>query len=91
MAEVVKGDGSREAFDIEKVRSSIKKAIFDAGLSTKDMSDKIEQSVSSVVELTKHKGTVTTETIRKQILNFFDLTEKRVSDAWRVFERKYKS
>lgn len=91
MAFVVKTNGKRERFDAEKVRSSIKKAVIDAGLSVSKMRSAIEKVTKNVAEMAREKTSVTTRAIRSKILKDFDKIKKPVSNAWRRFDFRYKS
>ncbi len=89
MMYVIKNSGKKERFDLEKVRNSISKAVIDAGLSADRMKNSIERVTKNVYAMAKSKATITTKEVRNRILSDFDKINKRVSNAWRKFEKKY--
>lgn len=89
---VIKKDGSREPFDIEKIRSSIKKAAQEAGLDEGRMNEVIEKTVSRVGEtMDEIEEEISSFQIREEILVILDEIEASVSQAWREHDRKSKS
>ena len=91
MKNVVKRNGKKEPFDIEKVKKSIKKAYIDAGVSIADNKEKIETMTKEILKSLKDKTDITTKTIKKMVLDSLDKTKKVASDAWKKFDKKYKT
>lgn len=89
MANVKKRKGEEEAFDMDKVRRSIKKAATDAGLTDERIAEVTEQTSEKVADL-KEQADVTTEQLRASILSSLDDVESKAADAWRQFDEKYK-
>lgn len=91
MPTVVKRDGTKEEFDINKVKRSIKKAVIDAGLTIKEKTDVIGEVSRAALETAKEKSEVTAEALREQILTHLDKAASEVSEAWRQFDTRYKN
>ncbi len=89
MANVKKRKGAEEAFDMEKVKRSIKKAATDAGLSEQRIQEVTNQASEQLSDL-KMQADLTTEQLRSQILSTLDDVESKAADAWREFDEKYK-
>ena len=91
MTDVKKRNGSTEPYDMEKVKSSIKKALIDAGEDIEDKTDWIEKTAKDIMGDVQKKGEKTTEEIKKKVLSAMDEAESKAGEAWRKFEKKYKS
>lgn len=85
--EVIKKDGTREAFDAEKIRRSVAAAAQQAGLSEERKNEVKEQMVSIVIQMAEGKEEITTGEIREKILSELDAVEPSVSESWRRYEQ----
>jgi len=90
--DVIKRSGKKESFDGEKIKKAILKAYVDAGESLEDNAQEINKMTMQVSEWARKRGEgVRTGDIKEKILEILDDDEYNVSDAWRNFDRKYKS
>jgi len=84
---VVKKDGSKEPFDIEKLRRSIIVNAQDAALPEKRVQEVTMKVLSAVARFVKEsEKELATAEIKKKILSEFDAVEPSVSEAWRKFD-----
>lgn len=90
MANVKKRNGSTQQYDVEKVKSSIKKALTDAGENIEDKKEWIEKTAKDITDEMQEKGEKTTQEIKKKALNALDEAESKAAEAWRKFDKKYK-
>lgn len=88
--DVTKRDESKQAFDAEKVKSSIEKASKDAGLSDERATEVVDQVSAKVLELAEGKEEITTADLREKILSELDSIESSVADAWRKYDQETK-
>lgn len=87
---VVKRDGVKEPFDVEKLRGSIRVNAQEAILSESgDRINNLVDLISSVVlrDLGEKKE-VTTAELKEKILSELDTVDPTVSEAWRKYDRK---
>jgi len=84
--EVIKKDGSREPFDAEKIRNSIRAACQEAGLEEGRKNEVVEQVAKVAIELADSKEEIATSEIKEKILSELDNIEPSVSAAWRKHE-----
>lgn len=85
---VVKRDGSKEAFDKEKIERSIIVNAQDAGLSEGRIKNVAKKVLNAVIQFAEGKEEVATAEIKKKILIEFDTVEPSVSKVWREFDEK---
>jgi transcriptional repressor NrdR len=90
MTDVIKRSGNKEEFNPDKIRSSIKKAAIDAGETSEKTFENVKSVAGEVIEESEKKDEIETSEIRKNILNKLDNIEKKVAEAWRRFDKKYK-
>ena len=83
---VIKKDGTKEPFDVEKIKHGVNMAATQAGLSAEETSVLADKTVSSVEESTANIDEVQGTVIREKILSFLDITDPKVSEAWRNYE-----
>lgn len=89
MAEVViKRDGSTEPFDDGKIRRSIEAAARSTDLSEERIAEIVEDAAGVALSLAAGKEKISTEEIRKTILERLDEIEPSVSEAWREFDEE---
>ncbi len=88
MTDVIKKDGRRERFDEEKLKASILAAAREAGvMSKRGVEDLIENVSATVIAFSRGKKEVETKTLKDMILTDLDKVEKRISKAWREFDK----
>ena len=88
---VIKKDGTKQPFDDEKIRKSIRSAAEEAGLEKERASEVVNQVASEVMQSIKDKDEVTTSDLKEKILNMLDMIEPSVSAAWREYDSKRKA
>jgi transcriptional regulator NrdR family protein len=81
--QVVKKDGSKEPFDVEKIKRGVRLAGQQAGLDEIKQNELAEKIAAKIVEILKDKEEVTTIEIRDKILGELDIYAPSVSTAWR--------
>lgn len=91
MVKVVKRDGKKENFVPKKIRVSIEKAAKEAGVAPRKIGDLIEEVAEPVIEVYKKKKVVKVSDLRRSILGRLDRKAKKVSAAWRRYEKKKKN
>ena len=90
MGEVSKKDGGKEAFDAEKIRRSIMKAMVDAGESVEERKDLVDKITANAVEKFGQKGDAATAEIKEYTLSALEKAGSKASNAWSKFDKKYK-
>jgi len=84
--QVIKKDGSKEPFDVEKIKKGVRLAGQQAGLDEIKQNELAEKIAAKIVEIFKDKEEVTTIEIRDKILGELDIYAPSVSAAWRDHE-----
>ncbi len=84
--EVIKKDGSREPFDTEKIRKSIRAAADHTDLPEEKKNEIVEKVAFNVIQMTDEKEEIATSEIREKILSELDNLEPVVAEAWRKYE-----
>ena len=90
MTDVIKRSGNKEEFNPNRIRDSLKKATIDAGETSKKTFENVKSVADEVVKESEKKDEIETSEIRKNILDKLDNKEKKVAEAWRRFDKKYK-
>ena len=87
--EVIKKDGTKEPFDIGKIRNAIVAAVASADLPEERKNEVVEQVVSKVTQIiVEGKDEIPTSEIKENILSELDSVEPAVSEAWRKYEQE---
>lgn len=84
--QVIKKDGSKEPFDIEKIKNGVRLSSQQAGLDEIKQSEVIEKIAAKIAEIFKDKEEIMTIEIRDKILEELDAYAPSVSVAWRDYE-----
>jgi transcriptional regulator NrdR family protein len=90
MTEVRKRLGHTEAFDSNKIRRSIQKAVLDAGYSLDEKKELIEEVSNSIIEKSKEQREIDSKSIRRSILVNIEKIQPSIAQSWRRFDDKYK-
>ena len=85
---VIKKDGEKEPFDVEKIKKSITVAVSEADLSEERKSEVIEQVSKAAIQLAEEKEEIATSEIKAKILSELDALESSVSESWRKHEQE---
>ncbi|MFH1462438.1 MAG: ATP cone domain-containing protein [bacterium] len=86
--EVIKKDGTKEPFDAEKVKNSIRGAAQRTELSEERKNEVAEQVAAAVLQTAEEKEEIATSELREKILSELDNIEPAVSEAWRKHEQE---
>jgi len=86
--EVIKKDGSKQPFDPEKIRNSLKGAAARTELPEERQNEVVEQVATAVIQLADAKEEIATSEIRENILSELDKVEPTVSAAWKKYEEE---
>jgi transcriptional regulator NrdR family protein len=88
MTDVIKKDGRRERFDEEKLKASIMAAAREAGVMNRRwVKDVIENVSASAIAFSRGKKEVEAKKLREMILSDLDKLDRKISDAWRDFDK----
>lgn len=85
---VVKKNGEKQVFVAAKVRRSVEKAAKEAKYSLSARKELVKEVAEPVIKLYKKKKVVKAADLRKAILGRLDRKAKRVSVAWRRYDRR---
>ncbi len=83
---VIKKDGTRVAFDSEKIKNGIMAAATEAGLANDQASSITEEVLNAVNSSFESQEEVATSQIRDKVLSELDVSAPTVSEAWRKYE-----
>jgi transcriptional regulator NrdR family protein len=88
MTDVIKKDGRKERFDEEKLKASIMAAAREAGVMNRRwVKDVIENVSASAIAFSRGKKEVEAKKLREMILSDLDKLDRKISDAWRDFDK----
>jgi len=85
--EVIKDDGTREPFDAEKIRISIRAAARAAGLAEDKVQELVSEVGESAIDMAEAREVIAASEIRSFILNELDEIDFSVAEAWREYDR----
>jgi len=85
--EVIKDDGTREPFDAEKIRISIRAAARAAGLAEDKVQELVSEVGESAIDMAEAREVIVASEIRSFILNELDEIDFSVAEAWREYDR----
>lgn len=84
--EVIKKDGSREAFNASKIMKSIELSAREAGLDEGKTQTLVKEVGGSVIQFADTKEVMSTSALKYKIMSELDKREPSVSAAWRRFD-----
>jgi len=90
MGKVVKKGGKKQSFLPRKIRISVERAAKEAKLAPKKVREVLEEVAEPVIALYKKKKLVKATELRRSLLGRLDRKAKKVSAAWRRYDRKKK-
>lgn len=88
--QVIKKDGSKEPFDVAKIKKGIRLASQQAGLDEVKQNEITEKVTAKVVETLQDQEEVTAIEIRNKVLNELDLFAPSVAASWRDYDMSKK-
>ena len=84
---VIKKDGTKEAFNPEKIKRVVGIAAADAGLANDKATGIVEQVLAAVMQSTSNKEEIAAADLKKIILDKLDAVAPSASQAWRNYEK----
>ena len=90
IGQVIKKDGTKEPFDVEKVKRSIKSAADEAGLSQDRTQEVVDIATRSVMKTLEGREDVPTAEIRERVLAALRTVEPSVFEAWQKYDKEQK-
>lgn len=87
---VIKKDGTKEAFDSEKIKNSIMASAKETDLSEERRKEVVDQVSSIVIQMAGEREEIEVSEIRDKILQELDSIEPSVSATWRNYEEGQK-
>ncbi len=90
MVDVVKKRGTREPFDMDKIKKSIDKAAIDANYTLEEIKTLTEEIIRDITGEGEKIGELDTEAIRTSIFNTLDENESSIVESWKKFDARYK-
>ena len=85
---VIKKDGTKEPFDVEKVKKGVAAAARMANLPGEEIGKLINQVSVAITQLAEGKEEITTTEIKEKILAELDILAPSASEAWRKYEQE---
>ncbi len=85
---VIKKDGKKEPFDVEKIKAAITAAASRTDLSDKRIKKVVKKASKAAIKLAKNKEEIATAEIREKVLSELDALEPSVSEAWRKYNEE---
>ncbi len=89
--EVIKKDGTKVPFDVEKIKRAIAAAAAPTALPEERKAEVVNQVSATVAAMIASKAEVTTIEIRELALVELDKVEPSVSEAWRKYDAENKA
>ena len=89
-SQVIKKDGSKQPFDPEKIKDSIRAAALQAGLPEEKINEVAGQVTLAAVSMADAKEEITSSEIKEKILSELDSIEPSVSESWRKYDAEKK-
>lgn len=87
---VIKRNGSKEAFDPEKIKNSIRAAAGETDLPEETVNRVVEEVSAAAIQLADTKEEIATSEIREKVLSELDGKEPSISEAWRKYDKEHK-
>ena len=87
---VIKKDGRKEPFDVEKIKKSVEAAAKMANLSEERIKEVVDQVLRATTQLAEGKEEIATSELKEKILAELGIIEPSVSEAWKKYEQEKK-
>ncbi len=85
---VIKKDGKKQLFDVEKIKKSITNVTSGVDLSEDRKNEVLEQVSKAAIQLAEGEEEIASAEIKEKILSELDALEPSVSEVWRKHEQK---
>ena len=86
--QVIKRDGTKEPFDVEKIKKAIEAAASRTDLALERVSELVGQVSGAVLQLAAGKEEITTSELREKALSELDKVEPTVAESWRKYDQE---
>ena len=86
--QVIKRDGTKEAFDGEKMRKSIEVAAISAGLSMDRTNELVNQILDVVLKAVNGKEEIATSELSKSVFDQLNIVEPKMAELWKQYEEE---
>lgn len=90
ISQVVKKDGGKEPFDVEKIKKAIESAAREAEIAPERVQEVVDIVTRSVMKTLEGREDVPTSEIRERILTALGSVEPPVSTAWNRYDKEEK-
>jgi len=85
---VIKRDGSKEPFNTEKIKNSIRAAAERTEVPEDKLNEIVEKVSASAISMASGKEEVSTVELKDKILSELDLIEPSISAEWRRYDQE---
>ncbi len=85
---IIKKDGTKEPFNIQKIKSAVAAAAIDAGLKEKEGAKIAEEVSNTIVQSFANLSEVFGVEVRARALSQLDAIAPTVADAWRKYDKE---
>lgn len=86
--QVIKRDGTKEAFDGEKIRKSVEVAAISSSLSGERVKEVVFQVLDAVLKLANSKEEIATSELGDAVYNELNKLEPKTAAAWKNYEEE---
>jgi len=86
--QVIKRDGTKEAFDGEKMRKSIEVAAISAGFSINRTNEVADQILGAVFKIANGKEEIATSELSKSVFDQLNIVEPKMAELWKQYEEE---
>ncbi len=86
--EVTKKNGTKEPFDAEKIKNSIRAAAKGTSLSEERKNGVVEQVAATIIQMAEGRDEIATLEIKEKILSELDTIEPAISAEWRKYDQE---
>ncbi len=86
--EVTKKNGTKEPFDAEKIKNSIRAAAKGTNLSEERKNEVVVQVAATIIQMTEGRDEIATLEIKEKILSELDTVEPAISAEWRKYDQE---
>lgn len=86
--QVIRRDGTKEPFDIEKIKKAIESAAGRTGLTPERVAEVVKQVSDIILQFAAGKEEIATSELREKTLSELDKVELSVAESWRKYDRE---
>jgi ribonucleoside-triphosphate reductase len=85
---IVKKDGTKEPFNVQKIKSAITAATTQAGLTVEEGIKIAEEVINTIVKSTVNLNEISGVEVRARILSQLDSIAPKVAESWRKYDKE---